>query len=450
MNPPRRQGVVALALARAFLAGEWDPPAMAARGRRCIGDRRRWLADLALAARSAWPEAPRDEPRALAAFLDACPVLTTTFERDRARGRPVPSVHRWLTSEGAMGPARWPVPPLDTLRDLQEFLGLDAGGLAWFADARGWERTAADEALRHYRYRWSLKGSGGARLIEEPKPVLKFFQRRLLHDIVDVIPPHAAAHGFRTGHSVLTHARLHAGQAAVLRFDLEAFFSSVSAGRIFGLFRLAGYSEAVAHSLTALVTNVVPRAVWGAAPRPEDDDAAALAVHHRLGRHLAGAHLPQGAPTSPALANLVAFGLDRRLHALADSLGARYSRYADDLTFSGSHSLWRRAPELGRVVAAIVADEGFRLNDAKTSRRAAGERQVVTGLVVNAGPNVRRRDFDVLKAIVHNALRTGGPAQNRTGHPNFRASLGGRVSWLEHVHPEHGARVRAEFDRIAW
>lgn len=448
MTGPRREDVVAAGLARAFLAGDWDPPEMARRGGECLGDRRRrWLLDLALAARAGWPEAaPRDARRELAAFLAACPVLTDAFGRDQEAGRALPRVRHWFATEPAMAAARWPVPPLATLRDVQEFFGLDAGGLAWFADARGWERTVPDEALRHYRYRWRVKANGGVRLIEEPKPVLKFFQRRILRDVLDVIPLHQAAHGFRRHHSVLTHARVHAGHAAVVRFDLEAFFPSVAAGRIYGLFRTAGYPEAVAHTLTALTTNVVPRAVWNAAPRRHDADAAT----RRLGRHLATPHLPQGAPTSPALANFVAFGLDCRLSGLARSLGADYSRYADDLIFSGGHHLWRRAPEIGRLVATIVTEEGFRLNADKTSRRAAGERQLVTGLVVNAHPNVRRHDYDVLKAIVHNAVRTGGPAQNRKGAPDFRASLAGRIAWLEHVHPAHGARLRAEFERIAW
>lgn len=442
------RSVVASALARAFLAGEWVPEAMARRGGRSIGDRRRWLLDLARAARAGWPSPPRDAPVALTRFLEACPVLTDAFARDAAAGRPPPEVRRWYTSQTAMGPLRWPVPALPTVGDLQEFLRLDAGTLAWFADAGRWERSVPDEALRHYRYRWSPKAAGGVRLIEEPKPMLRYLQRRVLHEILDAIPPHAAAHGFCRRRSVLTHADLHAGQAAVVRFDLESFFASVAAGRVFGIFRTAGYPESVAHSLTALVTNVVPRAVWRAAPRPER--AAGLDAHRRLGRHVATSHLPQGAPTSPALANLVAFGLDRRLTGLAAAMGARYSRYADDLTFSGRHQLWRRAPELGRLVAAIAAEEGFRLNDGKTSRRAAGERQVVTGLVVNVRPNIRRRDYDTLRATVHNAVRTGGPAQNRTGTADFRATLSGRIAWVEHVHPVHGARLRAEFDRITW
>ena len=435
--------MVATGLARAFLAGEWEPEAMARRGQRGLDDRRRWLLHLARAARAGFPDPPLDAPRALAAFLEVCPPFPEEFAARRLQ------VRRWYTYEPAMAShAPWPVPPLATLRDLQEFLGLDPGTLAWFADARGWERVVADEALRHYRYRWSLKANGGARLIEEPKPQLKRFQRKILHHILEAIPPHEAAHGFRRHHSVLTHAAAHAAQAAVVRFDLEAFFASVAAGRVFGLFRTAGYPEPVAHALTALVTNVVPRAVWRAAPRP--DDPRNLAAHHRLGRHLATPHLPQGAPTSPAVANLVAFGLDRRLAGLAEATGATYSRYADDITFSGPHRLWRHTPQLARLVATIVAEEGFRLNDDKTSRRAAGERQLVTGLVVNARPNVRRTDYDALKATVHNAVRTGGPAQNRTEHPDFRAHLAGRIAWLEHVHPDHGAKVRAEFDRIAW
>ena len=445
VNPPSPLALVASALARAFLTGDWVPDDMASRGHHAVGHRRTWVLDLARAARSGYPDAPRDRPRDLAAFLEACRVLTNGLARDRAAGRPPPHVRRWYTPEPSMGPAPWPVARLSTRRDLQDFLGLDPGSLAWFVDAKGWERTVDHEPLRHYRYRWSPKRAGGHRLIEEPKPVLKHVQRRILHDVLDAIPPHAAAHGFRAHRSVVTHARHHAGQPAVVRFDLESFFSSISAARVYGLFRTAGYPEDVAHALTALCTNVVPRAVWRSAPRTDDP-----AAHHRLGRRLATPHLPQGAPTSPAIANLAAFGLDRRLHGLAEATGARYSRYADDLTFSGPHRLWRRAPELGRLVAAIAAEEGFRLNDGKTSRRAAGERQLVTGLVVNAHPNVRRADYETLKATVHNALRTGGQAQDREGHHDFRAHLGGRIAWLEHVHPARGARLRAEFDRISW
>lgn len=443
MTRRRPEAVVADALARAFLAGEWDPPAMARRGSGALGgDRRRWLLHLALAVRHEYPDAPRDRPRELARFVEACPPLTDTFGRARAARRPLPRVTRWFTAETAMAPSApgWRVAPLGTVGDISDLLGLTPGRLAWFADNRGLERTVAGERLRHYRYRWAGKGGGGHRLIEEPKTLLKHIQRVILREVLDGIPPHPAAHGFRRGRSVLTHASAHTGADVVVRFDLEDFFPSVPAGRVFGLFRAAGYPEAVAHTLTGLVTNVVPAEVWRSAPA-----AAAggdVNAHHRLGRHLATPHLPQGAPSSPALANLAAFGLDRRLAGLAATLGASYSRYADDLAFSGGRELHRRMQAITALVATIARDEGFRLNPAKTSCRPSSQRQLLAG-VVNQHPNVARPDYDRLKATVHHAARTGG-----AGHD--RASLAGRIAWVEHVHPARGARLRAEFAAIRW
>ena len=143
----------------------------------------------------------------------------------------------------------------------------------------------------------------------------------------------------------------------VIRLDLEDFFASIAASRVYGIFRTAGYPESVAHSLTALTTNVVPARLWTSLPRPAD--SAQIDAHHRLGRRLATPHLPQGAPTSPALANLAAFRLDRRLAGLAASLEVSYTRYADDLTFSGPTRLVRAANTLRRAVAEIARRRGI-------------------------------------------------------------------------------------------
>src|SRR3954468_15585557 len=106
--------------------------------------------------------------------------------------------------------------------------------------------------------------------------------------------------------------------------------------------------------------------------------------YRRLGSRLADPHLPQGAPTSPALANLVCYRLDRRLTGLAGAFGARYTRYVDDLTFSGGAA--RGRGRFAALVAGIVADEGFRVNPAKTSAVSAARRQSVLGAVVNVRP----------------------------------------------------------------
>jgi hypothetical protein len=346
-----------------------------------------------------------------------------------------------------MGPARWPVPAAATTVDLAALLDLHPGELAWLADRRSLERRAAPR-LRNYRYRWLARPGGPPRLIEQPKALLKETQRRILHGILDLVPPHEAAHGFRRGHSAITHARRHTGREVVLRFDLESFFASIPAGRVYGIFRTAGYPEAVAHHLTGLVTNAVPADEWAAAPRPSGP--AALQAHARMGRLLAAPHLPQGAPTSPALANLCAYRLDCRLAGLADAFAATYSRYADDLAFSGGRDLNSRAPALRRAVGAIVADEGFRLNPRKSALATRAGRQRVCGIVVNARTNAPRDDYDRLRAALHEAATRGPAAANRSGVPDLRAHLLGRIGWVEALNPTRGEKLRRTFAAVDW
>ena len=434
----RAKQAVAAALADAFRAGEWEPSSMAARGRAAVGTRRRkWLDELARATRSAYPEAPHDRPRELAEFVAACPPFHEGWT-------PSLRVRHWHEAPTAMGPnpGRWPVRPLPDVAALRAWLGLSAGELAWFADTRSQERSVADERLRHYRYTWIAK-PGGGRLLEAPKPRLKAIQRAVLDEIVAAIPVHDAAHGFRAGRGVHTAVAPHAGRDTVVHLDLEAFFPSVGPGRVFAILRTAGYPEPVAHLLTGLVTNAVPghvaRHALESSPRSR-----------RMVQALRAPHLPQGAPSSPARANLAAQGLDRRVDALARSVGARYTRYADDLVLSGSRRLADHAAGIIAKVDRIAIDEGFRVNDAKTSVRRRHQRQQVTGVVVNGGANVPREDYDRLRALLHNAARHGPASQNRDGHPHFRSHVLGRISWVASLNADRGVKLREAFDRVDW
>jgi hypothetical protein len=418
---------VAAAVGDAFLGGDWTREGLLARGELVLGGRPRWLAPLAVRALDVYRDRPGDRRLELAEFLaHELPGLRLTVRAPRVRHR--------LPAQQAMGRQRWPVPEIATVADLAAFLDLHLGELLHLADARGWERRAAEERPRNYRYAWAPRPSGPPRLLERPKELLKESQRRVLHQILDAVPPHEAAHGFRRGHSVLTHARRHVGARVVLRFDLRDFFASVDRGRVYGVFRGAGYPETVAFQLAALCTNVVPRAVWD--ERPDGTWGA-------LGAQLRTPHLPQGAPTSPAVANLCAFGLDRRLAGLAASLGATYSRYADDLALSGGGLLAARAPELRTLVARIVREEGFAVNERKSQLLTRAGRQQLTGVVVNERPNVPRRDYDRLKATLHNASRRG-PGDLR------RDRLLGQVAWVEQLNPQRGAKLRRLFEAVDW
>jgi RNA-directed DNA polymerase len=435
---------VARATAAAFLDGDWDPTGMATRAAAALGRRPRWLAGVAAEAATAYRERPVDRPRELVAGIERA------LARLDAQGllpRPPRRVPAAIFAP-AMGRMRWPVPVLDTPADLAAMLDLHRGELAWLADRRGLERHVSDPRLRNYRYRWLPRAAAPPRLIEQPKRLLKEAQRRLLHGILEAIPPHDAAHGFRRGHSPLTHARGHAGRGVVLRFDLEDFFASIAAGRVYGVFRGAGYPEAVAADLTGLVTNALPLDEWAAAPRAADPTA--IAAHQRLGRRLAAAHLPQGSPTSPALANLCSYRLDCRLAGLADAFDATYTRYADDIVLSGGSRLHASAASVRRAIEAIALDEGFRVNPRKSQLMSRAGRMSVCGIVVNDRPNAARDDYDRLRAALHEAALRGPAVANRAAVADLRAHLLGRISWVEALNPARGAKLRRLFSAVDW
>jgi len=348
------------------------------------------------------------------------------------------------------GPASaWPVPAIATPGELARFLDLSPGELDWFADCQSRERAAVHESLRHYRYHWVAKASGSLRLIEAPKPRLKQIQRRLVDEILKHIPPHEAAHGFRTGRSIATFVAPHVGQTIVLKMDLRDFFVSITSARVFSVFLTSGYPEAVAWLLAGLCTNTLPLDVWrqsvGLGPEPAHSPENWWAR-----KRYRQPHLPQGAPTSPALANLAAYRLDARLNGLAQAGAAEYTRYADDLVFSGGEVFARSISRFPTQVAAIALEEGFHVQHRKTRVMRQGVQQRAAGVVINEKANIPRQEYDRLKAIVCNCARHGPHEQNRAGIGDFRAHLAGRIAHVAHLNPERGQRLTRVFEAIVW
>lgn len=257
------------------------------------------------------------------------------------------------------------------------------------------------------------------------------------------MPAHPAAHGFKKGRSCVTHAVLHAGQRVVIRIDLKDFFPSIQRSRIHALFEKLGYSPAVAGTLARICVNRTPQ---GAFNDRQTGGSLPWVERHALKTP----HLPQGSPCSPALANLCAFRLDIRLEALARKLGATYSRYADDLVFSGGRTLERAADRFHVQVAAIAIEEGFRVNTRKTRVMREGVRQQVTGIVVNRHPNIARDEYDNLKAALTNCVRHGPESQNRDNRANYRDYLAGKISYVMMVNPHRASRLQQLFQAITW
>lgn len=434
----------ARALAHALLAGPVEASSMTDRAKSAWAKPGRWLAPLAGRIEAHFGLGTRPTRARIEAFL----LKDPGFQR-ACRRRPLPLelvlplAPRMCPAAGP--PTTWPVPAIVSVAELGEKLNLAPNYLSWFADCEHRERFLPQGPLRHYWYRWQPKRDGSARLIESPKQRLKTIQRWILRAILDQMPSHEAAHGFRPGRSAMSFAQPHVGKRMVLRLDLKDFFPSVVGARVMAVFLAAGYPEPVAKLLANLCTNTTPREVFKSLPGPLKP-AQARSLRWLYER----AHLPQGAPSSPTLANLCAFRLDCRLAGLARAAGATYTRYADDLVFSGDERFALSVNRFYIHACAIALEEGFEVRTRKTRIMRRSVSQRAAGLVLNERLNIPRKEFDRLKAILHNCISSGPDSQNREGIADFRAHLAGRISYVEQVAPAKGRRLRAQFDHIGW
>ncbi len=435
-------------LAESFLSGPWDLDGLIDRAALVLGRRYVWLRPLAERALAQFPGEARIRSTQLAAFLHDDRGLERACNTRKLRVRFV----RWsdpvmLPASGA--PQSWKVPAITTPDELAGFLAITPAELDWLADTQGRERTCRIEPLRHYRYRWLAKRSGSFRLVEAPKLRLKRIQRIVLDTILAHIPPHDRAHGFRPGRSISTFVEPHVGRTIVLKMDLRDFFVSITKARVAAIFQTAGYPEAIAKLLSGLCTNVVPIDVLNEVSR-SDPESLRMTMSWQDQRPYGVPHVPQGSPTSPALANLAAFRLDARLAALSTAAGADYTRYADDLVFSGDESFARSVRRFQVQVAAIAIEEGFAVQHRKTRSMRQGVRQRAAGIVINQKVNIPRAEYDRLKATLCNCVKHGPTKQNRSGVADFRAHLAGKVAHAARLNPGRGQKLMRLLDQIQW
>ena len=222
------------------------------------------------------------------------------------------------------------------------------------------------------------KRDGGSRPIDAPVDELKKIQHRVLHRLLRGLRVHPAAMGFERGRSIVHNARPHVGKVMVLKMDLRDYFNATAANRVHRYLRLIGWDDSSAALLTKICT-------------------------HRGG-------LPQGAPTSPRLSNLVNVAMDARLTGLARRFRATYTRYADDLTFSFPEDRPADTHALIRTCKVIVRHYGYELHQRrKLQIRRRHEQQRVTGLIVNEKLQLPRKTRRWLRAVEHH-LAAGKPA----------------------------------------
>lgn len=319
------------------------------------------------------------------------------------------------------------LPALSHAGDIATAMGIDLGELRFLA----WHRDVA--SVSHYQRFTISKKSGGERHISAPMPRMKRAQYWVLDNILAKMPVHEAVHGFLPGRSILTNAAPHVGQDVVINLDLKDFFPSIGMRRVRGVFRQLGYSSQVA-SLLALVCTE--------APTDEvqlDGQRYFVARGERV--------LPQGAPTSPMLTNLLCRRLDARLAASAAKLGFRYTRYADDLTFSAGPQHSRDTGKLLWRVKQIVASEGLTVHPDKQQVMRRHQQQHVTGIVVNDKLSLDRDTLRRFRAVLQQAERHGPQGLQWNGNSDVIGALRGYANFIAMTDAARGVpyvdRVRA-------
>lgn len=335
-------------------------------------------------------------------------------------------IDRWDIADLDGRRAQNELPELKDVHALAAKLGLTIPRLRWLIYHR-----EVDTGTHYHRWTVAKRSGKGRRLISAPKPDLKRAQAWVARNISEHLPVHGAAHGFLAGRSTLSNAAAHAGARVIVKFDIRDFYPTVTYRRVKGLFRKAGYGEQVATVLALLCTEC-----------PRDEIEIGGRPHYVA---TGPRSLPQGAPTSPSITNTLCVRLDARMTGLARKLGFRYTRYADDLTFSFHGEGKVPLARLRRAVIDLVSAEGFVVHPDKTRVMRSGGRQRVTGLIVNAAPEgapsarVPRKLIRELRAAIHN---------REQGKPGRGESLEQLRGWAAYIQMCDAPKGRAFMARI--
>lgn len=243
----------------------------------------------------------------------------------------------------------------------------------------------------HYKVYSIPKKNGDERIIAQPSRNLKAIQSWILRNILDRLSSSENSKGFEKGDSILNNALPHSGASYILSIDIEDFFPSISANKVHSVFRSLGYNSDVCKILTTFCTY--------------------------KGR------LPQGAPTSPKLANLVSQQLDARIQGYAGPKGIIYTRYANDLTLSSNTV--KKLEKARDIIGLISKSEGLKINSTKTKLTGSRSRKSVTGLIVTKeGVGIGREKYRELRSHIYNLFKdNNGDVNKLTGHLSYVYSV---------------------------
>lgn len=334
--------------------------------------------------------------------------------------------------------------PLLTLKHLSVETGVSYGFL---------RKSVAREAgrYRHFYLRKKVPGRTNVRMISVPEPRIHACQKWISENILSFGKPHPDSYAYHPNSNPVFAAQVHTEAKWLIKVDIQDFFHAISEHQVYRVFRSLGYSRLLAFEMARLCT--MP------CERRESDTAS----DRYLGSTIQQYHsphvgiLPQGAPSSPMLSNLVMRGLDTMLAQLARDNGMRFTRYADDIVFSCSDARnWKSINRVKRSILKILNDGGFRPNLRKTAIRGPGMRKIVLGILVDGKtPRLSREYKDNLRLHLHYLTHKDfGPASHasarKTSISRIYHHVFGLICWARAVEPEFGEKSLITFNSVQW
>lgn len=309
--------------------------------------------------------------------------------------------------------------------------------------------------VENYRKFWILKRSGGRRYIYVPTPALKAAQKWIHEHVLKPVPAHRCSYAFAPRSSILNCATRHCGAKWLIKMDITGFFESVSEIQVFRVFKELGYQPLVAFEL-ARITTVNSEL---AEARRLDPVWKIKRANEKIESYSQGVmgYLPQGAPTSPLLSNLIMRDLDDQIQKFATMAGLVYTRYSDDLTFSRRDTNFdrQRANLFIKQVSRVLSKSGFRTQHRKTIIVPPSARKIVLGLVVDGDqPRLRREFKDSLRQHLY-YLKKFGPIEHATNRHfdsiwGLKSHIRGKIDFAHMIEPSFGERLRVQFEEIFW
>lgn len=343
-------------------------------------------------------------------------------------------------------------PVLFTLEHLAIAMGIKSDFLRWLIGDLKTQDIISKQVFELKQKRYKLfsikKRRGGKREIMAPDKDLKYIQKWIMFNILDKYPLKDSCKGFRQKISIKDNALVHEGACKILKVDLLKFYDTITEERVYGVFKNMGYQGNLAVSLSKLCTYKHSPEYWNSFEPTEKE------ILSRYIKEMP-AILPQGCPSSPMLANIIASKMDFRFEELAKKMNFSYSRYADDLTFSIKDN--GTLPSVS-FISKIIIDEGFYINYKKVKYMLKGQKQYVTGLTVTNGVHTSKKYRKRIARHIHFCRKFGVDAhlnkirKDFLGYTtlNFHDWLYGHICFIHSIDKEYSEKLLKDFNKINW